>query len=106
MPHNWRSAYSFLDEKVPIAYVSEQPQYRFPYTAETYNNPQKVWLFAEKQYFRMSWGRRGLVCVKIPIEITSETHSLARGEARGDCVGIVVVRPNQSICCRARETVR
>ncbi|KAH8986939.1 hypothetical protein EDB86DRAFT_2809239 [Lactarius hatsudake] len=43
---NWRSAYSFLDENVPIAYVSEQPQYRFPYTAETYNNPQKVWLFA------------------------------------------------------------
>ncbi|KAH8990807.1 hypothetical protein EDB92DRAFT_724534 [Lactarius akahatsu] len=48
---NWRSAYSFLDENVPIAYVSEQPQYRFPYTAETYNNPQKVWLFAEKQFF-------------------------------------------------------
>ncbi|KAH9053619.1 hypothetical protein EDB87DRAFT_1569228 [Lactarius vividus] len=46
MPHNWRSAYSFLNENVPIAYVSEQPQYRFPYTAETYNNPQKVWLFA------------------------------------------------------------
>ncbi|KAH9169339.1 hypothetical protein EDB89DRAFT_2073032 [Lactarius sanguifluus] len=46
MPHNWRSAYSFLDENVPIAYVSEQPQYRFPYTAETYNNPQNVWLFA------------------------------------------------------------
>ncbi|KAH9030512.1 hypothetical protein EDB85DRAFT_1866414 [Lactarius pseudohatsudake] len=43
---NWRSAYSFSDENVPIAYVSEQPQYRFPYTAETYNNPQKVWLFA------------------------------------------------------------
>ncbi|KAH8990805.1 hypothetical protein EDB92DRAFT_2114806 [Lactarius akahatsu] len=36
----------FLDEKLPIAYVSEQPQFRFPYTAETYNNPQKVWLFA------------------------------------------------------------
>ncbi|KAI9438208.1 hypothetical protein H4582DRAFT_2111656 [Lactarius indigo] len=46
MRHNWRSAYSFLNEKLPIAYVSEQPQFRFPYTAETYNNPQKVWLFA------------------------------------------------------------
>ncbi|KAH9077631.1 hypothetical protein EDB83DRAFT_2514346 [Lactarius deliciosus] len=40
MTHNWRSAYSYFDESVPIAYVSEQPQYRFPYTAETYNNPQ------------------------------------------------------------------
>ncbi|KAH9048867.1 hypothetical protein EDB84DRAFT_1556539 [Lactarius hengduanensis] len=36
----------FLNEELPIAYVSEQPQFRFPYTAETYNNPQKVWLFA------------------------------------------------------------
>ncbi|KAI9463969.1 hypothetical protein BJY52DRAFT_1401034 [Lactarius psammicola] len=51
MFHNWRSAYSFLNEKLPIAYVSEEPQFRFPYTAETYNNPQKVWLFAEKQFF-------------------------------------------------------
>ncbi|KAH9169340.1 hypothetical protein EDB89DRAFT_1908637 [Lactarius sanguifluus] len=46
MSHNWRSAYSSFNESVPIAYVSEQPQYRFPYTAETYNNPQKLWLFA------------------------------------------------------------
>ncbi|KAI0299441.1 hypothetical protein B0F90DRAFT_1810686 [Multifurca ochricompacta] len=38
-------AYSFFDENKPIAYVSEQPQFRFPYTAETYNNPQKVWAF-------------------------------------------------------------
>jgi hypothetical protein len=51
MSHNWRTAYSFLDESVPIAYFSEQPQYRFPYTAETYNNPQNLWLFAEKQFF-------------------------------------------------------
>ncbi|KAI9463968.1 hypothetical protein BJY52DRAFT_1401032 [Lactarius psammicola] len=51
MFHNWRSAYSFLNETLPIAYVSEEPQFRFPYTAETYNNPQKVWLFAEKQFF-------------------------------------------------------
>ncbi|KAF8270058.1 hypothetical protein EI94DRAFT_1771038 [Lactarius quietus] len=46
MRHNWRSAYSFFDESVPIAYASEPPQYRFPYTAETYNNPQNLWLFA------------------------------------------------------------
>ncbi|KAH9054676.1 hypothetical protein EDB87DRAFT_1428312 [Lactarius vividus] len=56
MALNWRSAYSTLDENVPIAYVSEQPQYRFPYTAETYNNPQKVWLFAEKQIFGCQTG--------------------------------------------------
>ncbi|KAF8270054.1 hypothetical protein EI94DRAFT_1723741 [Lactarius quietus] len=51
MRHNWRSAYSFFNENAPIAYVSELPQYRFPYTAETYNNPQNLWLFAEKQFF-------------------------------------------------------
>ncbi|KAH9077639.1 hypothetical protein EDB83DRAFT_2345050 [Lactarius deliciosus] len=51
MRHNWRSAYSLLNEKLPIAYVSEQPQFHFPYTAETYNNPQKVWLFAEQTFF-------------------------------------------------------
>ncbi|KAF8270049.1 hypothetical protein EI94DRAFT_1798552 [Lactarius quietus] len=46
MRHNWRTAYSGLDESVPIAYASEHPQYRFSYTAETYNNPQNLWLFA------------------------------------------------------------
>ena len=58
------AAYSFLDGSVPIAYLSEEPQCmflrslsrarndtlmrvdRFPYTAETYNNPEKLWLFA------------------------------------------------------------
>jgi hypothetical protein len=58
------TAYSVLDESVPIAYLSEQPQCmypklpsracndvlqhidRFPYTVETYNNPQNLWLFA------------------------------------------------------------
>ncbi|KAF7329787.1 TSPc domain-containing protein [Mycena kentingensis (nom. inval.)] len=46
MRHNWRTAWSFLDEGVPIAYVSEQPKFRFPYTLETYNQPQSLWLFA------------------------------------------------------------
>ncbi|KAI0289967.1 hypothetical protein BC826DRAFT_913877 [Russula brevipes] len=45
MRHNWRSAYSFKNEDLPIAYVSEPSQFRFPYTAETYNNPQKLWSF-------------------------------------------------------------
>ncbi|KAI9431511.1 hypothetical protein H4582DRAFT_1822465 [Lactarius indigo] len=42
---NWRTAYSFLNESFPIAYVSQQPQFRFPYTAQTYNNPINLWLF-------------------------------------------------------------
>ncbi|KAJ7057006.1 hypothetical protein C8F01DRAFT_1153041 [Mycena amicta] len=33
------------------AYVSELPKLRFPYTPDTYNNPQNLWLFAEKQLF-------------------------------------------------------
>ncbi|KAJ7628461.1 hypothetical protein FB45DRAFT_1028550 [Roridomyces roridus] len=49
--HNWRTAWSFLDEKLPIAYVSELPQLRFPYTLGTYNNPEKLWLFAEEKFF-------------------------------------------------------
>jgi len=51
MRHNWRTAWSFFDEQKPIAYVSELPQLRFPYTPETYNNPQNLWLFAEKKLF-------------------------------------------------------
>jgi hypothetical protein len=83
MRHNWRSgksirystaldfdkvclaAYSWLDENLPIAYFSEQPQCmvavdytgftytdtiflysdRFAYKKDTYNRPQKVWDF-------------------------------------------------------------
>jgi len=51
MRHNWRTAYSFFDETTPIAYVSETPRYRFPYTEKTYNNPQNVWIFAEGEIF-------------------------------------------------------
>jgi len=51
MHHNWRTAYSYLNETAPIAYRSEKPQYRFSYTKETYNNPQKVWAFAEEMIF-------------------------------------------------------
>ncbi|THH27364.1 hypothetical protein EUX98_g6832 [Antrodiella citrinella] len=46
MRHNWRTAWSFLNEQVPIAYVSELPQLRFAYTKDTYNNPQNLWTFA------------------------------------------------------------
>ncbi|KAI0790457.1 hypothetical protein C8Q75DRAFT_117560 [Abortiporus biennis] len=51
MRHNWRTAWSFLDENVPIAYKSELPQLRFPYTSDTYNNPQNLWIFAESKLF-------------------------------------------------------
>lgn len=51
MRHNWRSAYSYSNENLPIAYVSEQPQYRFAYTKDTYNKPQNVWTFVEKTFF-------------------------------------------------------
>lgn len=49
--HNWRIAYSFLDEATPIAYKSERSRFRFPYTAETYNNPQSLWTFAASKLF-------------------------------------------------------
>jgi len=51
MRHNWRTAYSSLDENIPIAYRSEQPHYRFAYTKATYNNPQALWIFSEEKLF-------------------------------------------------------
>jgi len=49
--HNWRIAYSFLKPDLPIAYVSEPANLRFPYTNETYNNPQNLWEFAASKVF-------------------------------------------------------
>ncbi|KZT22301.1 hypothetical protein NEOLEDRAFT_1138220 [Neolentinus lepideus HHB14362 ss-1] len=49
--HNWRTAWSYLDESRPIAYVSEPATYRYPYTKETYMNPQNLWTFAVNQLF-------------------------------------------------------
>lgn len=51
MRHNWRTAYSYFDEDTPIAYFSEPPTLRFPYTADTYNNPQNLWIFAAREIF-------------------------------------------------------
>ncbi|KAF9034688.1 hypothetical protein BDZ89DRAFT_505666 [Hymenopellis radicata] len=48
---NWRTAWSWEDEDTPIAYRSELPKLRFPYTFDTYNNPQNLWLFAEQEMF-------------------------------------------------------
>ncbi|TFK75632.1 hypothetical protein BDN72DRAFT_448111 [Pluteus cervinus] len=50
--HNWRTAYSYLDKSLPIAYVSELPLLHFPYTKDTYNNPQNLWTFAAGQLFK------------------------------------------------------
>ncbi|KAI0705325.1 hypothetical protein C8Q76DRAFT_683057 [Earliella scabrosa] len=49
--HNWRIAYSFLDEATPIEYKSEPPRFRFAYTVDTYNNPQNLWTFAASKLF-------------------------------------------------------
>ncbi|KAF5384319.1 hypothetical protein D9615_003317 [Tricholomella constricta] len=69
--HNWRTAWSFFDENRPIgnrvtfmftklpsdklchstAYVSELPRFRFPYTKDTYNNPQNLWTFVASKLF-------------------------------------------------------
>ncbi|KAF9467146.1 hypothetical protein BDZ94DRAFT_1249683 [Collybia nuda] len=49
--HNWRTAWSFFNENIPIAYVSELPLFRFPYTKDTYNNPQNLWTFAAGKLF-------------------------------------------------------
>jgi len=46
---NWRAAWSFRNLEVPIAYVSEPAQFRFPFTADTYNNPQALWTFVAKE---------------------------------------------------------
>ncbi|CAK5278119.1 unnamed protein product [Mycena citricolor] len=46
--HNWRTAWSFFNEQLPIAFKSEPAKFRFPYTLDTYNNPLNLWLFTEK----------------------------------------------------------
>ncbi|KAI0058356.1 hypothetical protein BV25DRAFT_1919409 [Artomyces pyxidatus] len=53
---NWRTAWSWLDETKPIAFKSELPQYHFPYTIDTYNNPQNLWTFAAKELFGAGHG--------------------------------------------------
>ncbi|THU97635.1 hypothetical protein K435DRAFT_753812 [Dendrothele bispora CBS 962.96] len=51
MRHNWRTAWSWLNESVPIAYLSELPMFRFNYTKDTVVNPQNLWIFATSQMF-------------------------------------------------------
>ncbi|GJJ13364.1 hypothetical protein Clacol_007616 [Clathrus columnatus] len=66
---NWRIAYSFFDESKPIAYVSEPASIQFPYTLETYNNPQAVWEFVPD-----CWQKRD----------TSEIHDSAGNKQSGE----------------------
>ncbi|KAH8823646.1 hypothetical protein DL96DRAFT_1468622 [Flagelloscypha sp. PMI_526] len=42
---NWRNAYSWKDKSKPIAYLSDISTYRFPYTIDTYMNPQNLWIY-------------------------------------------------------------
>ncbi|KAL5498002.1 hypothetical protein ACEPAH_2933 [Sanghuangporus vaninii] len=54
--HNWRTAWSFLDESTPIAYLSELPKRRFAFTKDTFNNPQNLWTFAELEMLELRSG--------------------------------------------------
>ncbi|KAJ3505956.1 hypothetical protein NLJ89_g7141 [Agrocybe chaxingu] len=49
--HNWRTAYSWINKSEPIAYLSSRPTFRFPYTVDTYTNPQNLWTFAASKLF-------------------------------------------------------
>jgi hypothetical protein len=113
MRHNWRTgksirnstasdfdkvcltAFSYVNQNLPIAYVSEQPQCmlavdyagftytdtvflysdRYPYTHETYNNPQKVWTFVSVSRFIASWNI-------LLIEVSAKRHFSATRRPR------------------------
>jgi hypothetical protein len=47
------AAWSYLEEDTPIAYKSERANLRFPYTADTFSNPQNLWKFVEKRLFKL-----------------------------------------------------
>lgn len=49
---NWRTAWSHLDKTKPIEYKSE-PAIRFPYTEDTYSNPQNLWTFVAKRVLKV-----------------------------------------------------
>ncbi|EJD39295.1 hypothetical protein AURDEDRAFT_153882 [Auricularia subglabra TFB-10046 SS5] len=49
---NWRTAWSYVDKTMPIEYQSE-PAIRFPYTEDTYSNPQNLWTFVAKRVLKV-----------------------------------------------------
>jgi hypothetical protein len=113
MRHNWRSgksirsstasgfdkvcltAYSYINENLPIAYVTEQPQCmlavdhtgftytntvflysdRFAYTKDTFNRPQNVWTFVSVSPFITSSNI-------LLIEISAKRHFSATSRPR------------------------
>src|SRR6267154_1302562 len=89
------AAFSWSNENLPIAYVSEQPQCmlavdytrftytdtvflcsdRFPYTKDTYNNPQNLWTFVSVSPFITSSSI-------LLIEVSAKRHFLAARRPR------------------------
>jgi len=123
MRHNWRTgksirnstapdfdkvylaAYSYLNENLPIAYVSEVSQCmlavnytgftytdtvflysdRFPYTKDTYNRPQKVWTFVSVSPFITSSNI-------LLIEVSAKRHFLATTRPRVPFFGLLTIK--------------
>ncbi|KDN47593.1 hypothetical protein RSAG8_03383, partial [Rhizoctonia solani AG-8 WAC10335] len=49
---NWRYAWSWKSKNTPLAFFVERANIRLPYTHETYMNPQNLWNFVAKTYFK------------------------------------------------------
>ncbi|QRV84940.1 peptidase family S41 protein [Ceratobasidium sp. AG-Ba] len=49
---NWRYAYSWQNKSQPLAFHVERANYRIPYTADTYMNPQNLWTYIAKTYLK------------------------------------------------------
>ncbi|QRV98977.1 peptidase family S41 protein [Ceratobasidium sp. AG-Ba] len=49
---NWRYAWSWKSKNTPLAFFVERANIRLAYTQDTYNNPQNLWTFVAKTYFK------------------------------------------------------
>ncbi|CCO30979.1 hypothetical protein BN14_12116 [Rhizoctonia solani AG-1 IB] len=49
---NWRYAWSWKSKNSPLAFFVERANIRLPYTHETYMNPQNLWNYVAKTYFK------------------------------------------------------
>ncbi|CAE6450254.1 unnamed protein product [Rhizoctonia solani] len=49
---NWRYAWSWKSKNTPLAFFVERANIRLSYTHETYMNPQNLWNFVAKTYFK------------------------------------------------------
>ncbi len=99
------AAYSYLDENTPIAYHYEQPQCmmtvgyfgfactnipylysdRFPYTNETYNNPQNLWTFASVSLFTT-------FSKVLLIEVSAKRHFSVTSRPGVPFFGLLIIR--------------